>query len=98
MTLGDAGLLEAGIGALPPPVKTRARFPIRERCGIAGCGQPTAEEKPFCLSHLDRLPYVRDLRHRLSRCRDELVAASRERGWKRIDPFGLMAQEVLDQI
>jgi len=80
------------------PVRVRARFVNRERCGVAGCGRVPKEAKPFCPSHLDRLPYVQSLREQLSRCHDELDAASQEDGWRCIDPHGVIAQEILDQV
>lgn len=36
-------------------------------CDHDGCGQATTGGKPFCLDHLDRMPYVTGLRLTLLR-------------------------------
>ncbi len=36
-------------------------------CSVAGCPEPTNGRKPYCLVHLDRLPYVRKIRAELAR-------------------------------
>jgi hypothetical protein len=33
-----------------------------EHCCVRGCKRETGRRKPYCLAHLDRLPYVRALK------------------------------------
>ncbi|HZU99633.1 MAG TPA: hypothetical protein VFF73_23180 [Planctomycetota bacterium] len=39
----------------------------RTSCTVAGCPNDTNGRKPFCIEHLDRLPYVQELLAELSR-------------------------------
>jgi predicted ArsR family transcriptional regulator len=58
----------------------------------------TTERKPYCIEHLDRLPYVRELQAQLfSRDAEEEAAATRK-GWRAVDPAGSRAREIIDQL
>ncbi|MBI3724771.1 hypothetical protein HY251_12575 [bacterium] len=65
---------------------------------MAGCGHATTERKPYCIGHLDRLPYVRDLQAQLAEREAEEVAATTRKGWKAVDTFGSRAKEIVDQL
>ena len=39
----------------------------RTACSIAGCANDTNGRKPFCIDHIDRLPYVQGLLAELAR-------------------------------
>jgi hypothetical protein len=76
----------------------RRPIPAREVCRVQGCGHVTTERKPYCIEHLDRLPYVRELQAQLcSRDAEEEAAASRK-GWRAVDPGGSRAREIIDQL
>jgi len=70
----------------------------REHCHAPGCGHPTTERKPYCIIHLDRLPYVKDLQAQLAEREAEEVAAGARKGWKAVDPTGSRAKEIVDQL
>jgi len=36
-----------------------------KRCDVFGCIELTRENKPFCLEHIERAPYVQDLLRRM---------------------------------
>ena len=50
-------------------IETKPRRPQEARtgCGVVGCTNETNGRKPFCIDHLDQLPYVKQLRAELSR-------------------------------
>jgi len=76
----------------------RRLVPAREVCRVQGCGHVTTERKPYCIDHLDQLPYVRELQaHLASREAEESAAASRK-GWRAVDPSGSRAREIIDQL
>ena len=53
------------LGTLRPGM--RARSVETGRCTVDGCEQVTHARKPYCIDHLDRLPYVRWLQEELGR-------------------------------
>ena len=58
----------------------RARVGARDErraCGVEACGQATADQKLFCVDHLQKLPYVRALTAELSRRMAEVTAAAK---------------------
>ena len=71
--------------------------PERRHCAVRGCGQATSDRKLYCIDHLDRQPYIRQLRVQLTR-REREEAAAQERRWRDLDPRGSLAREVLDQL
>ena len=76
----------------------RLPVPAREFCRVQGCGHPTTERKPYCIEHLDRLPYVKELQEQLARRDAEETAATGRKGWKSVDPVGSRAREIIDQL
>ena len=76
----------------------RRPAPAREVCRVQGCGHVTTERKPYCIDHLDRLPYVRELQAQLSSRDAEEVAAASRKGWRAVDPDGSRAREIIDQL
>lgn len=72
--------------------------PRRDVCQVLGCGRSTTEHKPFCIDHLERLPYVRDLRGTLHGRESEELEATRAKGWRAVDIGGSRAREILDQL
>lgn len=76
----------------------RRPVPAREACHVDGCGRPTTERKPYCIEHIDRLPYVQELQAQLAHRDAEEVAASSRRGWRAVDTDGSRAREIIDQL
>lgn len=42
------------------------RPPVYRVCQAAGCAEVTKEEKPYCVEHLDELPYVQEVKARIA--------------------------------
>src|SRR5437588_695993 len=59
-------LRPAGVGFAPK----RSRDAERAACQVRGCTQTPTGHKPYCIEHLDELPYVQWLKSELAR-RDE---------------------------
>src|SRR4051794_13760763 len=78
--------------------RERNAVPSRAVCGADGCGRPTTERKPFCIEHLDRLPYVEELQAQLLKREQEEQAASGKQAWRAVDPEGSRAREIIDQL
>jgi hypothetical protein len=76
----------------------RRPVPAREACHVQGCNRPTTERKPYCIDHLDRLPYVKELQDALGRRDDEEMAAVGRKGWRAVNPDGSRAREIIDQL
>lgn len=76
----------------------RRPVPARELCRVQGCGHSTTERKPYCIDHLDRLPYVQELREALVHRDSEEAAAASRKGWRAVDPTGSRAREIIDQL
>ena len=77
----------------------RRPVPARECCRVPGCGHATTERKPYCIDHIDRLPYVKELQAELAhRDAEEMAAASSRRGWKAVELEGSRAREIVDQL
>ncbi|HZU97304.1 MAG TPA: hypothetical protein VFF73_11455 [Planctomycetota bacterium] len=62
-------------------------------CLVRDCPGATSEGKPYCLEHLGLLPYVGRLARREREARE---AAGRNR--RRIDPRGIVARDILDEL
>jgi hypothetical protein len=77
---------------------SRRPVPARELCHVEGCGHVTTERKPYCIDHLDRLPYVRELQAALFSRDQEEQAAFNRKGWRAIDTDGSRAREIIDQL
>lgn len=58
----------------------------------------TTERKPYCIEHLDRLPYVKELQAALLHRDEEEDAAASRKGWKAVDTEGSRAREIIDQL
>jgi hypothetical protein len=67
----------------------RRRESQRGECQAKGCLQTTTANKPYCLDHLDELPYVRQLMAEIAR---------REASGGDLDPKGPEADELLLQL
>lgn len=67
------------------------------RCQEKGCDERTRERKPYCPSHIERAPYVRNLMDLLARSEAEVVAV-RKRGVRAARLDSLMAQEIALQL
>jgi hypothetical protein len=76
----------------------RRPVPAREACHVPGCGRATTERKPYCIEHIDRLPYVQELQAELAHRDAEEVAAASRRGWRAVDTEGSRAREIIDQL
>ena len=76
----------------------RRPLQAREHCHVPGCSHPTTERKPYCIDHLERLPYVRELQEQLAQRDAEEVAATAKKGWKAVDIVGSRAREIVDQL
>lgn len=76
----------------------RRRAPAlpRSACGVAGCAARTTNRKPFCIEHLQGMPYVAHLRAN-ERVRDQEAARARKT-WKAVDPSGSRADEILSML
>lgn len=73
----------------------RARQPqARQHCLAAGCGKPTTERKPYCMAHLDHLPYVRELQAHLAGLEGEAIVAAQSA--RKIDIDGLRARDIIE--
>jgi len=81
-----------------PRTSGRRLVPAREVCRAQGCGHVTTERKPYCIDHLDQLPYVRELQAQLSNRDAEEQAATSRIGWRAVDPTGSRAREIIDQL
>jgi len=67
----------------------------RGECNFVGCMAPTTGNKPYCLDHLEEIPYVRRLLDELARReRDSL----RARAENKVDIEGPSASEILHQL
>lgn len=74
------------------------RLEPRQLCRVARCGRKTAEGKPFCIEHLDKLPYVRTLRRELAaRAAEERVAATPNGSWA-VSVHGARAKEIVQEL
>ena len=76
----------------------RRPVPAREVCRVQGCGHVTTERKPYCIEHIDRLPYVQELQAELAHRDAEEVAAASRRGWRAVNTDGSRAREIIDQL
>jgi len=70
----------------------------RETCRVTGCGQVTSDKKPYCVDHIDRLPYVAQVRDELARREAETLAAATRRGWRGIDTTTGAAREIVHEL
>jgi hypothetical protein len=70
-------------------IRTERRHPKRGDCGVVGCPGTTTGNKPYCLDHLDELPYVRRLKGEIARRDGEASGAVPA------DPEGPTAAEIL---
>ncbi len=59
---------------------------------------PTTERKPYCIEHLESLPYVQDLQAQLLQREQEELAAAGKKAWRAVDPEGSRAREIIDQL
>jgi hypothetical protein len=62
-------------------------------CEEFGCKKATTGRKPFCVEHVERLPYVQELQDRILDRQDEWEQV-RSRGARAVDPSGLTALEI----
>ena len=69
--------------------------PLSE-CRVRGCPKIPSERKPYCLEHLDQLPYTQQLQANLQTQETELSRAPRNA--KIIDLRGVIAQEILSEL
>jgi hypothetical protein len=71
---------------------------VRQDCAAAGCSHATTGRKPYCVEHLERLPYVRALVAELSCRKAELVVAGSDQALQAVDPSSPRAREIVNQI
>lgn len=67
----------------------RRRESQRGQCSHPGCSETTTSSKPFCIQHIEELPYVKKLLEEIAR-RESLLGDS--------DPSGPDAADVLRQL
>ena len=67
-------------------------------CRARGCQNATSDRKPYCVAHLDRLPYVRQILQELARREAEATAALGTRRQLVLDPAGTCAREILGEL
>jgi hypothetical protein len=84
-------LRPAGVGFAPK----RTRDGERATCGVHGCRTVPTGHKPYCIDHLDQLPYVQWLKSELARRDEDAVKAARHRP---IDPEGPLARDIRGQL
>lgn len=72
-----------GGGYLAWTKRGRAAAGTREYCRV--CEKPTAERKPFCEEHLDRLPYVQKLMAEIQKRGEEEESAVKRGGHRAVD-------------
>lgn len=68
----------------------------RNLCKIRDCPNDTSEKKPYCLEHLDRLPYVMRLEAELKAKEKEIAKAGTKNGWRHVKSNGLVCQEIVE--
>jgi hypothetical protein len=67
-------------------------------CRIAGCHEKVTQRKPYCIKHLDKLPYVQHLMEMEAlRDREEELAKTKN-GAKKIDINSSRSKEILIQL
>jgi hypothetical protein len=71
--------------------------PARLPCGVSGCKNDTTERKPFCVDHLDHLPYAKKVIGLVTRVTDEL-SATKARGRRAVAIDGIVAKDILAEI
>lgn len=71
-----------------PPRDPRDRQP-RDRCRAGGCERATTERKPYCIDHLELMPYVANILKQLAE-RDAQDAA----GWRTSNVNCIRAREI----
>jgi len=76
---------------MEPPNSHRSN---RNLCDIKGCHNETSDKKPFCIAHLDRLPYVQNLEKNLLDREHELVSAANNTR-PRIKIDGIICRDIL---
>lgn len=84
-------LRPAGLGFAPK----RTRDGEKQTCGMHGCREVPTGRKPYCIEHLDQLPYVQWLMGELHRREEEADQAAKRRP---IDPDGPLARDIRGQL
>jgi len=84
-------LRPGGVGFAPK----RTRDAERQMCGVRGCKEVPTGRKPYCIDHLDQLPYVQWLLGELHRRDEEADQAAKRRP---IDPDGPLARDIRGQL
>jgi hypothetical protein len=75
--------------------RRRRHESTRGECHFVGCSAPTTGNKPYCLDHIEEIPYVKRLLAEVARReRDTLRASARNE----IDVDGPSASEILHQL
>ncbi len=67
-------------------------------CAVLACPNATSEGKPYCMAHLDRLPYVKRVKTELAQRDAEAAAALSRKRWRELDPTGSRAGELLEEL
>lgn len=70
----------------------------RRLCRAPQCRRRTTERKPYCIDHLDRLPYVRWLRRELAERAAEASAAARPGGSWAVREDGSCARDIVAEL
>jgi hypothetical protein len=69
----------------------------RSMCRAQDCTNSTTEKKPYCGTHLSRLPYCRKIMNEVQGIANELALVG-QKGPRALDPYGILAQDVVDAI
>ena len=72
--------------------------PLTDTCRVDGCDHATTGRKPYCLDHIDRLPYVASVESEIARREAEVKVAETRRGWRKLDASGAAAREIVHEL
>jgi hypothetical protein len=67
-------------------------------CRVKGCTTKTAENKPYCIDHIEQSPHAKRILDYLAEREVEEDRATRPSGWKRIDVNGSRAREIMEYL
>src|SRR5699024_7291150 len=98
-TLNWSGVTMSVVGTIRPSgrgfLPKRSRDAERAGCAVRGCNQVPTGRKPYCIDHLEHLPYVQWLKDELARRDEEADRAAKHRP---LDPDGPLARDIRGQL
>jgi hypothetical protein len=78
-----------------PHHKRDIYIPLADVCTVDGCRRTTNDRKPFCLDHIDRMPYARQIASEIE-ARDREALAVGLGPCDHVDLAGSRAREIVD--